>query len=123
MGTTADMTHDKMNGDPWRHFTICGAEMGDRFLHKMVNDRANNTNTLPGDYDYLCLNNTVEVENANGDEEKKVEKHFKYDFVFAGCYSDVEYMWQEDDTIAALDQSYELFIVGVGIWEEVKNVE
>ena len=106
------------------------ADIGDRYLAKPSKV---DLSTHP--WYSVCLNNTIEVEDANdlnntievkdaNESGKKVEKHSNFDHIWQVCYHTISWFWRDNDEGSDLNEDltgfakdYDLVIVAQGVWE------
>ena len=85
-----DMKLREIEPDPFkdRGEKVCSEDMGDRCISRMpVPNHGKN-------HGILCHNNTLEVEDENGDG--KVTKYFKFDHIFVTCFHSRERVWSDE---------------------------
>ena len=101
-----DMKAREIEGDHWKRKNSCSEDLGDRYITRMS-----------GRKQVVCQNNTSEVEDENGDGN--VTKHYKFDHITQYCYDFLEWYWRTGESFSAeFSQSYDLIIIGVGVWEQ-----
>ena len=101
-----DMTITDVDGDPWKRRNFCGEDMGDRYI---------STLRLP-----LCLNHTYITEIRDVYRNETIREDFKFDNTGAVCYSELEKKWEDEAFLTGIAKEYDLIIIAMGIWEQVR---
>ena len=104
-----DMTIGKIDGDPWKQKKKCGEDMGDRYISTLRES--------------LCLNHTRITEIRDVNRKKTMIEDIKFDFTFSPCYNGLETTWKDEATLTKLSKDYDLIIIAMGIWEQVRAWE
>jgi len=68
----------------------------------------------------LCLNHTRITEIRDVNRNEIMIEYFKFDFTFSLCYNGLEKKWEDEAILTKLSKEYDLIIIAMGIWEQVR---
>ena len=68
----------------------------------------------------LCLNHTRITEIRDVNRNEIMIEYFKLDFTFSLCYNGLEKKWEDEAILTKLSKEYDLIIIAMGIWEQVR---
>jgi len=101
-----DMTVREIDGDPFKRVNVCGKDMGDRYISTLTQ--------------HLCLNHTHITEIRDANRNETMIEDLKFDNAAAICYSTLEVKWKDEAFLTGIAKDYDLIIVAMGIWEQVR---